>query len=126
MEIYTNQSGYFEFTRSTSPYILPKHIRESHYNYIDWKPETPEDLTGSGPFKWVYRVPGEYIVLERYDAYHFGVDVPERITLIPFIVLITGFIINLGFIIIVVLVLVLANFLKRRSIRKGAIKKAVN
>ncbi len=78
VEIYTNQSGYFEFARATVPYILPRHIWEPNFNFTTWVPSTPADLTGTGPFKWVTRVPGQYVILDRHADWHFGLTSPDR------------------------------------------------
>lgn len=79
VEVYTNASGYFEFARATSPYILPQHIWDSHSNFTSWIPETPEDLTGSGPYQWITWVPGESIILVRNPDWHFAIEHPPRL-----------------------------------------------
>lgn len=78
VEIYTNQSGYFEFSRATSLSILPKHIWEPHFNFTAWVPTTPSDMTGTSSMKWVTRVPGQYVILERNADWHFGLESPDR------------------------------------------------
>lgn len=77
VEIYTNQSGYFEFTKATSPPILPKHIWELHDNYTAWEPESPSDLTGTGPFRFIDKYQyGDWVILDRFTAYHLGLERP--------------------------------------------------
>lgn len=78
VEIYTNQSGYFEFSRATALSILPKHIWEPHFNFTSWVPTTPLDMTGTSSMKWVTRVPGQYVILERNANWHFGLESPDR------------------------------------------------
>ena len=80
--IYSNASGIFEFTEATSHFILPKHIWEPHWdpvlNFSAWVPEMASDFTGSGPYKWDIRIPGEYIVLERNPDWVFSIRHPVR------------------------------------------------
>ncbi len=78
VEIYSNKTGYFEFSRATGLYILPKHIWEPHFNFTSWVPTTPADMTGTSAYKWNTRVPGQYVVLDRYEDWHFAVTQPER------------------------------------------------
>ncbi len=79
VEIYSNSSGYIEFTRATGAIILPKHIWEPYEaGNFTWSPETPFDMSGTGPFKWVTRVTGQYIILDRNENWHFGVVHPDR------------------------------------------------
>lgn len=79
VEIYTDVKGYFEFSRATNNYILPKHIWEPHFNFTNWVPSTVEEMTGSGPYKWNSRIPGQYVVLDRNENWHFGITHPDRI-----------------------------------------------
>lgn len=51
--------------------ILPKHIWEN----LPWNTSKPP-LIGSGPFKWVKRVEGEYIELVKFDKY-WRPDMPK-------------------------------------------------
>jgi ABC-type transport system substrate-binding protein len=79
VEIYSNSSGYVTFTEATSIQILPKHIWNQYEpSNFTWSPETPEDLTGTGCYMWNTRVAGQYIILDRYDDWHFGVEHPDR------------------------------------------------
>jgi ABC-type transport system substrate-binding protein len=73
VEIYTNQSGYFEFTQASSLYILPQHIWNLHTNVTEWVPVSPLDLTGTGPFQFIHRASGQWIQLARFPNYHLGV-----------------------------------------------------
>ncbi len=48
--------------------IIPKHIWTD--KAPDWQPDDPAtELIGSGPFKWVERIPGEWIEVEKNDDY---------------------------------------------------------
>ncbi|MFX1283082.1 MAG: ABC transporter substrate-binding protein [Promethearchaeota archaeon] len=72
VEIYTNQSGYFEWSRATGLPVLPMHIWNTHGpDFETWIPTTAADLTGSGPYKWVEYVPGEYINLTRHTDWQY-------------------------------------------------------
>jgi ABC-type transport system substrate-binding protein len=125
VEIYSNQSDFFEFSQITYHYILPKHIWEPYenrpgYYAFEWTPQTPQDLTGTGPFQWVQRIPGQYVILDRYPDYHFGVERTHSYH--PddrwIIYLLLG---TIGIAIIVSQVVLLAYLLKRR--RQGKISK---
>ena len=116
VEIYTNQSGYFEFTRCTSPYILPKHIWATHANFTSWTPETADDMTGSGPFQWVDSF-SHYIIVDRYSDYHFGVDMPLRTISIPSFWI--GIIV-LGLIIIFIQIAIVGTLLYNRYTKKSS------
>ncbi|MFX1566017.1 MAG: ABC transporter substrate-binding protein, partial [Promethearchaeota archaeon] len=121
VEIYSNKTGYLEFSKSTSVLILPKHIWSTYEtNNFTWNPETPEDLTGTGCFQWVTRLVGQYIVLDRYPDWHFAVEQPDTRTPCPppgpssLLYLI----IYVGILIIVLQVVVLVLILNRRRPRK--------
>ena len=115
--IYTNSSGYFEFTLSTNPFILPKHIWEPQNdpetNYTYWVPSQPIDFTGSGPFKWVVYVPGQYLVLDRYEDWHFGVEFPPR-TLCPMELLPRGLVVFGVAVFVIIDIAIVYYFLKQR------------
>jgi ABC-type transport system substrate-binding protein len=79
VEIYSNNSGYMEFTRATGVQILPKHIWEPHEaGNFTWSPATPLDMTGTSAYKWVTRVTEQYIILDRNPDWHFAVSQPAR------------------------------------------------
>jgi ABC-type transport system substrate-binding protein len=79
VEIFSNSSGYVTFTEATSIQILPKHIWSQYEpGNFTWSPETQEELTGTGCYKWNTRVAGQYIILDRYEDWHFTVTHPER------------------------------------------------
>jgi ABC-type transport system substrate-binding protein len=79
VEIYSNNTGYVTFTEATSIQILPKHIWSLYETMnFSWDPETPNDLTGTGCYRWNTRVTGQYIILDRYDDWHFRIEHPER------------------------------------------------
>lgn len=123
VEIYSNSTGYVEFTESTSVQILPKHIWSPYESgNFSWSPVTPEDFTGTGCFRWVSRITGQEIILDRYDGWHFAIDHPPRSTcpqspIPPWLAMI----LIMGVLIILLQVFVLSIFLKRR--RKGVITK---
>jgi ABC-type transport system substrate-binding protein len=123
VEIYSNSTGYTTFIQATSGFILPKHIW-SPYESVNftWEPETPYDLTGTGAYKWIHRIVGDWIFLERYADWHFGIDHPPRSPcpiMLP--ALWVGFIAAIGIIIIVVQVCVIW-FLWGRHRKKQAKK----
>ncbi len=115
--IYTNSSGYFEFTLSTNPFILPKHIWEPQNdpdnNYTYWVPSQPIDFTGSGPYKWVVYVPGQYLVLDRHEDWQFGVEFPER-TLCPMELLPRGLVVFGVAVFVIIAIAIVYYFLKQR------------
>ncbi|MDO8125483.1 MAG: ABC transporter substrate-binding protein [Candidatus Hermodarchaeota archaeon] len=118
--IYTNQTGYLEFYKGTHHYILPKHIWEQHLwngtdSLMDWEPSTPQDLVGTGPFRWVNRVPGSYIVLDRHYNWHFTVDQSLRTPMIPWTLYIF---ISLGIIIVLIQIGILGYLLNKRRASK--------
>ena len=78
VEIYTNKTGYFEWTRATAFTIVPDAIW-SGVN-VTWFVPTVEQAMGSGPFKWTAWVPGQYVVLEPNPFWHFVVQRPPRTT----------------------------------------------
>jgi hypothetical protein len=123
VEIYSTQPGYFGFSQATYPYIFPKHIWEPHENgNFTWSPQTPEDLTGSGCYKWVTRIRGQYVTLERYGGWHFAIELPPRVACPPpppplWILLLMLY----GVLIILIQVLLLGFILYHR--RKGQAKK---
>jgi ABC-type transport system substrate-binding protein len=79
VEIYSDSSAYLTFTKATSIQILPKHIWSQYEpSNFSWFPETPTDLTGTGCYKWNTQLEGQYIILDRYDDWHFRVEHPER------------------------------------------------
>ncbi len=112
VEIFTNQSGYFEFTHASSQYILPQHIWNQITNVTAWAPVTQLDLTGTGPFQFVHRTYGQWIQLARYPNYHLGVLRPplQPYPLPPLTVLAIG----IGVIIILSQVALLGFLFKRR------------
>ncbi|MFX1299972.1 MAG: ABC transporter substrate-binding protein [Promethearchaeota archaeon] len=77
IEIFTNTTGYFEWTRSTGFTVYPAHIWSTHPNVTMWQPNVDE-LVGSGPYVFSAHVPGQYVVLERHSDWHFAVPQPPR------------------------------------------------
>jgi ABC-type transport system substrate-binding protein len=123
VEIFSNESGYVTFTKSTSVPILPKHIW-SPYEAMNftWTPETPTDLTGTGCYQWVFRSSGQEIILDRYENWHFAVEHPQRTICLP-PPLPFGFyaILSISVVIIVVQLIVIGFLFYRR--RKAHPKK---
>jgi ABC-type transport system substrate-binding protein len=120
VEIYSNSSGYVTFSEATTVQILPKHIWSQYEtSNFSWVPETPYDLTGTGCFQWNTRVAGQYIILDRYDEWHFAVTHPDRTPCRgpggpPY----TSFLVLI--VIIAFEVIVLAILLRRRKERRKA------
>ncbi|MFW9935531.1 MAG: ABC transporter substrate-binding protein [Candidatus Thorarchaeota archaeon] len=84
VEIYSNQTGYIEFCQATYLYIFPKHIwQAAESGYFTWSPDTPEDLAGTGPFKWGAREVRQFILLNRFDDWHFAIEQPDTRTPCP-------------------------------------------
>ncbi|KPL08450.1 hypothetical protein AMJ86_00300 [bacterium SM23_57] len=77
IEIYTNTTGYLEWTRATGFTVYPTHIWSTHPNITMWQPSV-EELVGSGPYVCSAHVPRQYVVLERHHAWHFAVPQPPR------------------------------------------------
>jgi ABC-type transport system substrate-binding protein len=82
IEIFTNATGYFEWTRATGFTVFPHHIWSNDTitggNISTWVP-TVADLVGSGPYSFLAHVPGQYVVLERHPDWHFAIPHPPRI-----------------------------------------------
>ncbi|MHA2385734.1 MAG: ABC transporter substrate-binding protein [Candidatus Thorarchaeota archaeon] len=78
IKVVTNQLNSFAADNLGEIYILPKHIRQgmaaNHSSFNDATNVTAH--TGSGPFKFVERVPDEYTELERFDNW-WGPDNPN-------------------------------------------------
>lgn len=63
----------FLFYAGGSCPILPKHVWETIEDPATFEPlENPETLVGTGPYKFVSRVPGEQVVVEANDDYWRG------------------------------------------------------
>lgn len=116
VEIYSNSTGYVDFTKATSVQILPKHIWAPYESTnFTWTPETPEEMTGTGCYKWITRVSGEYIVLERFKDWHFGVEHPERPFCTPSRTPLLYVLLAIFCIVIIIQVVILGYLLWRRS-----------
>lgn len=113
VDIYTTSYGYFEFSRATYPFILPKHIWEQTDDIYSWVPAQPTDFTGSGPYKWMLYVPGQYVALERHEDWHFGVEFPER-TLCPMELLPVGLVVFGVVVFVIIDIAIVYYFLKQR------------
>ena len=112
IEIFTNKTGYIEWTRATGFTVYPAHIWPSPNNAMTWEP-TVEELVGSGPYVFRAHVPGQYIVLERHHAWHFAVEMPLR-SPCPCCIDYTPYILLLGVIVIIIQVLILGYYLNKR------------
>ena len=79
--LYSSKPGYFEFRRMVSGYpILPKHIWEPRLEeLVLWIPAEPDEMIGTGPYRWVERKPGEYLVVERNPDYYYAPRMPLSI-----------------------------------------------
>ena len=55
----------------------PKHILEKEADIN--KPAFAQNPVGTGPFKWVERMPGDHITLAAYERYHGGGPFLERL-----------------------------------------------
>jgi ABC-type transport system substrate-binding protein len=72
MEVVSNKSGLFEF-ENLQIVLYPEHIWS---NVADPLNAVNSNPIGSGPYKWLSRQPGEFIILERNADYKFA---PEPI-----------------------------------------------
>jgi ABC-type transport system substrate-binding protein len=116
VEIYTNRTGFFEFTQSTYHYILPKHIWAPHeaINFT-WTPVTAADMTGTGPFQWVTRIIGQSILLARNPTYHLRLELPTRpLAPNPPLTALT-ILVTIGLLVIISQVLLLVYLFRRRK-----------
>ncbi|MFW9993492.1 MAG: ABC transporter substrate-binding protein [Candidatus Odinarchaeota archaeon] len=86
--VYSDLTGLFTFQLVAGISILPKHIWQpvvqhlgdgsDDWDYsLTWENPTP---VGCGPYKWGQRVPGELVVLKRYDDYIYN---PARLGYVP-------------------------------------------
>ncbi|MFX0066064.1 MAG: ABC transporter substrate-binding protein [Candidatus Hermodarchaeota archaeon] len=106
VEIYSNNTGYFEWSRTTGALVLPKHIWKQHEPYYEeWEPESSE-IIGSGPYKWNIYTPNKSISLLRYNDWRWRKEEPTTpATRIPWnmligLLLLGGIIVVLGLTII--------------------------
>lgn len=125
VEIYSNQTGYLEIFNALDYYILPKHVWEPQFNFTSWVPATPTDLIGSGPYKWGNHEAGQFVSLERYSDWHFGIEQPTRILCNPPIQWVTFILIIVGCIVILLQVGIILYLVHRRS-RSMSIKNSKN
>jgi len=66
---YLNTQSYLALAYVNYP-VLPKHIWEKHWDdWMDLKPDETGELIGTGPFKFVEHIPGEYVLLEANGNY---------------------------------------------------------
>jgi ABC-type transport system substrate-binding protein len=77
IELYVNETGYFEWADTTRFYITPEHIWREVSNVSAFNP-TDSQIIGTGPYKWNEHVPGEYISLLRHEDWRWDIrDVPN-------------------------------------------------
>ncbi len=104
--IYSNNSGYVTFTQATSVQILPEHIWSPYESgNFTWSPDAVVDFTGTGCFKWNTRVTGQYVILDRFEDWHFGVEHPERTPCPPPI----PYTLYIGIAVVVIVVIIIAG-----------------
>ncbi|MFW9903262.1 MAG: ABC transporter substrate-binding protein [Candidatus Thorarchaeota archaeon] len=70
IELYVNETGYFEFTDTTAFYITPEHIWKNVENVTAYNPDV-EDVCGTGPYIMDSWLPGEYITLKRNENWRW-------------------------------------------------------
>lgn len=70
VEVYNNQSGLFELDHLNIQFY-PEHIWRDISDPVNYKNSNP---IGCGPYKWLSREPGEYVILERNKHYFRSVD----------------------------------------------------
>jgi ABC-type transport system substrate-binding protein len=68
MEVVSNKSGLFEF-ENLQIVIYPKHIWEGRADPLN---DVNANPIGSGPYKWLSRQPGEFVILERNPDYKWA------------------------------------------------------
>jgi ABC-type transport system substrate-binding protein len=73
IELYVNETGFFEFADTTSFYVTPEHIWKDVTNVSSYAP-TLADVIGTGPYYMAARVPGEYISLLRHEDWRWAVE----------------------------------------------------
>ncbi len=126
VEIYSNSSSYMNFITSTSLHILPKHIWSPYESgNFTWQPTTSEDFTGTGSYRWVTRVTGQYIILDHNDNWHFGVDHSIRSPCNGWDPRPLLYLIGIGIIIIVIQVAILSLLLRRRQKKQLQISESL-
>ncbi|MFX0013275.1 MAG: ABC transporter substrate-binding protein [Promethearchaeota archaeon] len=92
IELYVNETGYFEWADTTRFLITPKHIWGEVENVTSYSPEINQ-VIGTGPYMLQTWVPGESITLERHEDWrwdtrhtgngHIFSTIEDEITLIP-------------------------------------------
>ena len=76
IELYVNETGYFEWADTTHFYITPEHIWREVTNVSAFVP-TDDQIIGTGPYKWNEYVPGESISLLRHEDWRWDIrDAP--------------------------------------------------
>ena len=71
LEVYQNTSSYFAFHYLNGVPVLPKHIWEDvGADWQDYDPVAEGTLIGTGPWKFVEYVPGEYVSMVANEDYY--------------------------------------------------------
>ena len=78
IELYVNETGFFEFADTTAFYVVPQHIWADVANVTSYTP-TEADMIGTGPYYMDARVPSEYISLLRHEGWRWGVEHEEPV-----------------------------------------------
>jgi ABC-type transport system substrate-binding protein len=79
IELYVNETGYFEWADTTHFYITPEHIWHNVTDVSEFNP-ADDQIIGTGPYKWNEYVPGEYIILLRHEDWRWDIrDTPPML-----------------------------------------------
>jgi ABC-type transport system substrate-binding protein len=113
VEIYTNKTGYFEWTRATGMTVVPDAVWNG-VNVTGFVP-TVEQAYGSGPFKWTAWVPGQYVVLEPNPYWHFAVERPDDRTPCPIVGPDPLLLIGIGVVVVVIIIIAGVYFFRIRK-----------
>jgi ABC-type transport system substrate-binding protein len=76
IELYVNETGFFEWADTTRFYITPEHIWRDVTNVSAFTP-TEDQIIGTGAYKWNDYVPGEFISILRHENWRWDIrDIP--------------------------------------------------
>ncbi|MHA2427226.1 MAG: ABC transporter substrate-binding protein [Candidatus Hermodarchaeia archaeon] len=112
IEIYTNKTGYFEWTRATGFWVFPDAIWNG-VNVTAFVP-TVEECMASGPFKWTTWVPGQYVQMEPNPYWHFALERPDR-TPCPVSGIDPLLLIGIGVVVVVIIIIAGVYFFRIRK-----------
>jgi ABC-type transport system substrate-binding protein len=113
VEIYTNKTGYFEWTRATGFTVVPDAVWNG-VNVTGFVP-TVAQAYGSGPFKWTAWVPGQYVQIEPNPHWHFAVERPTDRTLCPVPGIDPLLLIGIGVVVVVIIIIAGVYFFRVRK-----------